>query len=52
MIETGTGKIGMKVTSLDGEGVIEKVYDQDNVLVRLTDGSLCKCDLEKCTEIK
>lgn len=35
MMPTGTAKIGQRIRTPDGVGVVRKVYDQDNVQVEL-----------------
>lgn len=51
-MNTGGGKVGMSIKCPDGNGVVTKVYDQDNVMIKLDSGILAVFDLEKCSEIK
>ena len=38
MIPTGAGKVGMRIGTPDGEGVVTIVHNQDNVTVTLDKG--------------
>ncbi len=48
MIGTGGVKVGDRIVCPDGPGTITKVFDQDNVMVKLDRGPLAAFDLEKC----
>ena len=57
MISTGQGKIGMRVKCSEGEGVIDKIYNNDNARVkldRIENGKniFAALDLSFLTEIK
>lgn len=49
-IESGEGKVGMKVVTEDGPGVIEKLIGQDNAIVKLDTGFMHKGDLSSMKE--
>ena len=52
MISTAGVKVGDRIVSPDGAGVVTTVYDQDNVMIKLDSGALAAWDLEKCAAEK
>ena len=48
MIESGTGKVGMRVTCADGPGTVTVVRGMDEVLIKLDTGVFTKLDLADC----
>ncbi len=48
MIPTGGVKVGDRIVCPDGKGKVTKIYDQDNVMIKLDSGNLAAWDLEKC----
>ena len=49
-IGSGNGKVGLKVVTADGPGVIEKLIGEDNAVVKLDSGFRFKGDLEHINE--
>lgn len=48
MIQTGGVKIGDRIVCPDGPGAVTKIFDQDNVMVKLDRGALACFDLQFC----
>ena len=48
MIPTGGAKVGERIVCPDGKGAVTKIFDQDNVMVKLDSGALACFDLERC----
>lgn len=48
MIPTGGVKVGDRIVCPDGPGEVTKVFDQDNVMVKLDRGALAAFDIQFC----
>jgi len=48
MIPTGGVKVGDRIVCPDGPGLVTKVFDQDNVMVKLDRGALASFDIQHC----
>ena len=50
MIPSGAVKVGDAIVCPDGKGKVERVYDPDNVMIRLDSGALASWDVERCAK--